>query len=248
MKRFIVTLLAASAALLADAAPPPPPDFTGVWGLYPDPNAGPNKQFVEEPPPAGGEPQLKEPYASAYKALLKRKKAAEESGTQLQDASARCLPQGMPMIMGAVYNIEFLQTPKEVVVLAEHLTQTRRIFLNEKMPPLDEITPSYSGYSVGHWKGDTLVVETWAVREDVAIEESIPHSRNMKITERLRLTGPGLLENRITIEDPDAFAKPYVFTLAYKRDPDYKILENICDNNRYQVDEKGNIRLDMNPH
>jgi len=154
----------------------------------------------------------------------------------------------MPTIMGATYAIEILQSPKDVVVLAEFLTQTRRIFLDEKMAPLEEITPSYNGYSVGHWEGSTLVVETRGVLEDVQFAPfGIPHSRQMKITERLRLSGPNLLVNHVVVEDPEVLVKPYVFDFGYRKNPKYKIVEYICDNNRSEAAEDGSVRLKVTP-
>jgi len=219
-----------------------PPDFNGVWTRYPDPYAaGP---IPEDPPPPGGDPRLREPYATAYKDYKIRKKAADDAGKPLLDASTQCLPEGMPTIMGAVYNIQLLHTTKELVVLAEFLTQTRRVFLNERMPPLSEITPSFNGYSVGHWEGDTLVIQTLGVREDTRFY-NFPHSRNMVITERLRLTAPDLLENRVKIDDPAMLAQPYEFVYGYKKDPTYKILEYICDDNRNVVGEDGSVSLKL---
>jgi hypothetical protein len=231
---WVVTLCPVSIALAAA------PDFNGVWARYPDPyEAGP---IPEDPPPPGGDPHLREPYAAAYKNYKIRKKAADDAGTPLVDASTQCLPEGMPTIMGAVYNIQMLHTPRELVVLAEFLTQTRRVFLNEKMPPLGEIKPSYNGYSVGHWEGDTLVIQTLGVREDTKFY-NFPHSRNMVITERLRLTAPDLLENRVKIDDPTVLAQPYEFTYGYKKDPTYKMMEYICDDNRSVVSEDGTYGL-----
>jgi hypothetical protein len=152
----------------------------------------------------------------------------------------------MPTIMAAVEAIEILQTSRQIVVLAEFLTQTRRIYLNEKMPALEDISPGYNGYSVARWQGDTLVVQTIGVREDVQFMQ-FPHSAQMKVTERLRLTGPDLLENQITIEDPAVLAKPYHFTFGYKRNPDYRIMEYICDNNRNRFDAEGGVSLEVTP-
>jgi len=216
------------------------PDFNGVWARYPDPYAaGP---IPEDPPPPAGDPHLREPYATGYKNYKIRKKAADDAGRPLVDASSQCLPEGMPTIMGAVYNIQLLQTPKELIVLAEFLTQTRRVFINEKMPPLGAITPSYNGYSVGHWEGDTLVVQTIGVREDTKFY-AFPHSLNMVITERMRLTAPDLIENRVKIEDPAVLAQPYEFIYGYKKDPTYRIMEYICDDNRSVVGEDGTYGL-----
>jgi hypothetical protein len=114
------------------------------------------------------------------------------------------------------------------------------------MPALDDISPGYNGHSVGHWQGDTLVVQTIGVREDIRFVE-IPHSAQMKVTERLRLTAPDRLENRITIEDPGILAKPYTFTFGYRRNPEYRIMEYICDNNRNRLDAEGGVSLEVSP-
>jgi hypothetical protein len=236
----------AAALLLAAhaAASCATPDFSGTWERYPSPYS--DDRFPEDPPPPAGGPKLKEPYASAYRKLNQRKAEADRKGTPLADPATRCLPEGMPTIMAAVEAIEIVQTPKQIVVLAEFLTQTRRIYLNEKMPALEDVSPGYSGYSVGHWQGETLVVQTIGVREDVKFMQ-IPRSAQMKVTERLRLTAPGLLENQITIEDPVVLAQPYKFTFGYKRNPEYRIMEYICDNNRNRFDAEGNVSLEVSP-
>lgn len=234
-----VLLCSVSVALAA------PPNFDGVWERFPDPYApGP---FPDNPPPPGGAPHLREPYASAYAAILKHDAKLKAEGKQVLDASTECLPEGMPTIMGAVYDIQILQTPKELFVLAEFLSQTRRVYLNEKMPPADKIKPSYNGYAVGHWEGDTLVIKTRGVREDTTFFD-FPHSRNMVITERLRLTGPDRLEDRVRIDDPTVLLRPYEFTYGYKRDAKYKIQEYICDGNRYSRGSNGTINLDVAPN
>jgi hypothetical protein len=110
------------------------------------------------------------------------------------------------------------------------------------MPPADEISPSYNGFSVGNWEGDTLVVHTAGVRVDVKFM-NFPHSKNMRITERIRLVAPDKLEDRVVIEDPQVLARPYAFTFGYRRDPAYRIIEYICDNNRWQTDENGKATL-----
>lgn len=235
----VILLLAVSAA--SGAAP----DFSGVWERYPDPYG--DSRFPDDPPPPAGGPHLKEPYASAYKKARQRKAEADKEGKPLADPATRCLPEGMPTIMAAVEPIEILQTPRQLVVLAEFLTQTRRVYLNEKMPEPEDISPGYNGYSVGEWQGQTLVVHTRGVREDIRFM-GIPHSAQMKITERLRLTAPDLLENQITIDDPGVLVKPYAFTFGYKRNPQYRILEYICDNNRERPDSQGGVSLDVNPH
>ena len=146
------TLASVAAALLllaARVASGATPDFSGTWERYPDPYAAfAQTPFADEPPPPAGGPKLKEPYASAYRKLTQRRADAKKNGKLLADASSRCLPEGMPTIMAGVYPLELLQTSRQIVVLAEFLTQTRRIYLNEKMPALEDISPGYNGYSV----------------------------------------------------------------------------------------------------
>ena len=202
------------------------PAITGIWELYPDPFGGSENTVIELTAPEGG-PRLKEPYATQWKQRVARREAALKAGTPLADRSTLCLPEGMPLIMGAIFPIQILQNPGQVTVLAEFLTQTRRIHLDKAMPPLDDIPPYYYGYSVGRWEGDTLVVTTAGIREDTEFYD-IPHSREMKITERIRLTEPGYMENRITIEDPVMLAEPYRFTYGYKRNDTYEINEYFC--------------------
>lgn len=247
MKLFAKTILLAALALASASCTKEQqaigPDIMGVWELYPDPFAGEENTFLELPVPGDG-PKLKEPYASQWKAVRDRRDAMLRAGTPLADPSTLCIPEGMPMIMGAIFPIEILQTPGQVTVLAEFLTQTRRIHLGKPMPALDEITPGYYGTSVGRWEGDTLVVTTKGVKEDVRFFE-IPHSLEMTITERIRLTAPGRLENQITIEDPKMLIEPYRFTYGYRRNDDYEMMEYFCDRNDplFEVTDDGTVEM-----
>jgi len=233
-----------SLCLATGVATAMPPNISGVWNRYPDPYPD---VFSPDPPPPGGEPPLKEPYQSAYLALQKRQAEADESGKPLATPSTRCFPEGMPTIMGAHYALQILQTPGQVTVLAEFMTQTRRIYLNEALPPLADLTPTYNGYSVARWRGNTLEVHTIGVREDVLYLD-MPHSAKMKVTERIHLTAPDLLQDDITIEDPEMLTHPYKFTFGYKKEPrDYKVAEYVCDNNHSKIEADGTFRMEVEP-
>lgn len=232
----VLSLCAGSAVAAKDAKNAAPaaapqavaePNISGVWELYPDPFAGEENTFLELPVPGGG-PKLKEPYATEWKNLRAAREQKLKEGTPLVDPSTQCLPEGMPMIMGAIFPLEILQTPGRVTVLAEFLTQTRRIYLNRELPPLGDINPNFYGLSSGRWEGDTLVVTTKGVKEDTRFFE-IPHSAEMVITERIRLTGPDLMENVITIEDPKTLLEPYTFTYGYRRNHEYEMMEYFCE-------------------
>ena len=116
----------AGSAVRGSAKPVTEPDITGVWELYPDPYGGEENTVIELTAPEGG-PKLKEPYATKWKERVARREAALKAGTPLADRSTLCLPEGVPLIMGAIFPIQILQNPGQVTVLAEFLTQTRRI-------------------------------------------------------------------------------------------------------------------------
>lgn len=219
------------------------PNIMGVWERYPDPYTDDANVFMDLPAPEGG-PKLREPYASQWKAQREKRLMALKAGKPLVDASTLCLPEGMPTIMGAIYAIQILQTAGQITVLAEFLTQTRRIYLDAPMPEIDDLPPSYFGFSSGHWDGDTLVIKTRGVRKDVQFFE-IPHSDEMTITERIRLTGPRLLENQVTIEDPQYLEKPYSFTFGYRRNDNYRIQEFICDHPRDVINPDGTVSMKL---
>jgi hypothetical protein len=233
----LALLLAATAAsaLAAD------PNITGQWARYPRPasQTPPDPRFA---PPRAGEPELKEPFATQYRDLRQRQRESDAKGEPLANAGTECIPGGVPSMMGAIYPIEILQTGRQITVIAEAGSEVRRIYLNEKSPPLDDIPPGYYGASYGAWKGNELTVETLGVREDVKYRD-IPHSAKMKVVERFKLVAPDILHDTVTFEDPDTLAKPYTVTFAYQRMPNYKLLEYVCENNRSYVDDKGVTRM-----
>ncbi|WLG98084.1 hypothetical protein [Pseudomonas sp. FP198] len=212
--------------------------ISGTWERTPDDWFGENP---DDPVHPGGPMDLKQPYASAYAALKKQQAAANEAGTPIATTSSRCLPEGMPTLMAALFPIQIIHDDKQVIVLGEYLQQVRRIPLNEAMPAKEKLTPAYQGHSRGHWEGDTLVVETQRVRTDVTFYD-VPHSEEMKITERIRLRGPDQLENQVVIEDPQVLKTPYHFTFDYKRS-NYAIQEYVCENNQIVIDSEGKASL-----
>ena len=98
---------------------------------------------------------------------------------------------------------------------------------------------------MGHWEGETLVVETIGIKENVRFQ-NMPHSPQMRIKERLHLVSPTVLWNEITIEDSVVLEKPHTYTVAYRRMPNYTLLEYVCEDNREYADDKGlqKIRVD----
>jgi hypothetical protein len=147
------------------------------------------------------------------------------------------------MMSVAVYPVEIIQTAKQMTVISEAFSEVRRIYLDRPQAPLEDVAPGYYGRSVGKWDGDTLVVDTIGIKTSVSGYRGMPHSDKMRITERFKLMAPDVMHDQITIDDPVVLEKPMVYTLAYKRMPNYEMVEFVCDNNREYVDEKGVVRL-----
>ncbi len=147
------------------------------------------------------------------------------------------------MMAVAVYPVEFIQTAKQVTIISEAFSEVRRVYLDRPQEPIDDVAPGYYGRSVGHWDGDTLVVDTVGIKPTVAGYRGMPHSPQMRVTERIKLITPDVLHDQITIDDPVVLEKPMVYTLAYRRLPDYEMVEFVCDNNREYVDEHGVVRM-----
>jgi hypothetical protein len=77
------------------------------------------------------------------------------------------------------------------------------------------------------------------VKESVVGHNEMPHSDQMRITERFHLVAPDVLHDQVTVDDPVVLEKPWTFTFAYRRLPSYEMLEYVCENNHEYVDDKG---------
>jgi hypothetical protein len=213
-----------------------PTDLAGVWS--PSRATGPNA------PPAAGPLLLKPGYKEPYDARRALEREASARGEQLAAPGSLCTPYGMPTMMQvAVYPMELIQTPQQVTIVAEAFSEVRRIYIGKPQISLDDVSPGFYGRSVGHWDGDTLVVNTIGINPSVKGYQGMPHSDQMKITERIRRPAPKTLHDQITIEDPMVLEKPVTYTLVYALVPDYEMVEFVCENNREYVDEKGVVRM-----
>jgi hypothetical protein len=213
--------------------------LNGSWEAYPLRGEGfgsgvQPKVPVKTPPPIP-EPPLKQPHLDAWRAAQKQAAALTQQGLPPVSTGMACIPEGMPGMMGATFPMEILESPGRVTIIQEAYNQTRRVYLDAKPIPAEEAEPTFSGHSTGTWEGDTLVVRTVGIKESVRFRNT-PHSAQMRITERLRLINDEILENQVTIEDPEYLAKPWTWTWMYKRWPDYRIEEYVCEDNRYFED------------
>jgi hypothetical protein len=186
-------------------------------------------------------PEMKSPYKEQLEGLLTRAKNGEE----LPDKPAACFPPGMPKMMVMIYGMEVLQTPKIIALTSEYQAASRRIWMDLKdHPAADELEETYTGHSIGHWDGDTLVVDTVGIRPDVSYFRHVEmsHSRKTRIAERFHQTAPDTLVDDMTLIDPDVFVKPWIKSFTYHYRPDLRIEEYVCLDNNRAIDEQGRAK------
>ena len=182
------------------------PDLTGVW--YAQRTVDPGK-----PEPL--------PWADT----LQRERAANNS----KDApGARCLPRGLTNA-GALFPYKLVQTPALLVMLFEDDTPShRQVFLDGRGHP-KEPNPNWMGHSIGHWEGDTLVVDTVGFNDESWLDNiGHPHTEMLHITERLHRVDLGHLEIEFTIEDPLTYSKPWIIKRVADLDTKDEIGEYVC--------------------
>jgi hypothetical protein len=143
-----------------------------------------------------------------------------------------CLPMGPLSNLSPSPDAGFkiLQTPELVVFLSTTL-EFRQVFLDGRSLETDP-NPSWMGYSVGHWEGDTLVVESSGFNDRSWLDmEGHPHTEHLRMTERFRRTDFGHLEFTATFEDPGIYARPIQVTATAQAVVDTSLMEYVCNEN-----------------
>ena len=207
------------------------PDFSGVWQLEP----GPTPPIVGDYPPApefldlgarlkGGLPY--QPWA----AELVRKRSADFGK---DDPVSWCRPGGAVRLLTFPPPRKIIQLPGLMVILSERDVTYRQIFTDGRPLPQDP-DPSWNGYSSGKWQGDTLVVETIGFRDGTWLDrKGSPLTEEAKMTERFRRINYGRLEIELTIDDSQAYTRPWTVSLNQVIALDTELLDYYClDNER----------------
>ena len=145
---------------------------------------------------------------------------------------AHCLPLGLMQLHEHPQPRKIIQTPGVIVILYEAQAGVRQIFTDGRALPKNDPQPWWYGYSIGHWDGDTLVVETTGFRDDVWLDiDGSPLTNSGKMTERMRRLNYGTLQTDVTIEDPKAYTKPFTVRVMHRLMPDTDLIEFICGEN-----------------
>jgi hypothetical protein len=157
---------------------------------------------------------------------------AEMKRPDRMSPNAFCLPQG-PRLGGA-NPFKLIQAPKTIVVLNEDIFTYRQIHVDGRARPKD-IDPTWMGYSIGHWEGETLVVETANMNDKSWLPFGRPHKETLRVTERIRRPDEGHLEFEFIVDDPATFTKPWTVKYASTLLAGDEVGEYICTENEQDI-------------
>jgi hypothetical protein len=221
--------LAATAPRAANGTP----DLSGIWQLDPGTNCSQGGGCQVDYPPAdefrnlGSKLKGGLPYQPWAAALVKER--SDQLGKD--DPVGYCKPGGAVRILTYPPYRKIVQLPDLVIILSERDVTYRQIFTDGRPLPEDP-APTFNGYSVGRWDGDTLVVHTNGLREGTWLDRNgSPISDVAKMTERFRRVNYGRLDIDLTIDDAKAYTKPWTVTLAQRIVVDTELMDYHCNDN-----------------
>ena len=230
---LLIASVATAAALAADISTSVPrladghPDMNGVW----------QRPYVADMSRNGKDQQGRSPLPFTAFGADKWK----SYDVSKFDYTGHCLPQGLTRSMNSPFPIQIVQTAKTFAVLYEawnvfHIVPTD----GSKLPA--NLDPLWMGTSVGHWEGDTLVVDTAGFNEKTNLDTvGHPHSDQMMVTERYTMTDPKHLSYEVIINDPKIYSEPWKNTRVFTLRPDWSLMEYSCEENNKDFTE-GHIK------
>jgi hypothetical protein len=211
---------------LAAPAPRTPdgkPNFSGVWQAAPNPYRFDLIQDLQD----------EAIFRPAAETVFQRRVV----DFRRDDPVTNCLPGGPSDMLSATYRI--IQSPAVVALLYENGTgRYRQIYMDGRTLPTDP-NPTWLGYSVGRWEGDTLVVESAGFNDRTWLDRAgHPHSEKLRVTERLRRVDFGHVQYQITFDDPETLTKPLTLSLPVNYQADTDMLENVCNENNRAISSR----------
>jgi hypothetical protein len=265
LARGAASILFAGAFAAAAAAPSPsPPDFSSnqaSWqggngvNFTPVPGAvGPVMNDPAHPHYSNGEARrlgiqptyriadLSNPNIKQWaKDVMKKDNDEVLAGKIAYTPGSSCKPAGVPTFMLDGGPFYFVQTPKEVLIIASEDSQVRHVYMD--VPHSKTIKPSWYGESVGHYEGDTLVIDTIGLNTFVDHFRT-PHSEKLHVVERWRMINAGkTMEVEVSVDDPDTFYKPWKGTVRWDR-VQQPMTEYICVEGNLQLFDYGVPKAD----
>jgi hypothetical protein len=196
------------------------PDLTGVWRFNADPYT--NNVTVDLKPD-----EIDPSVVSLYK-------QRQEDLAKDDPSTFRCLPSGPRQLYAPSSWVRIVETPSMIVMLYEDLIY-RQIFMDGRALPRDP-NPSFMGYSVGRWDGDTLVVESIGFNDTTWLDfGGHPHSEALKTTERIRRSSLGRLDIEVRFEDSTFYRRPWTVPAYAELVADSEMIEYVCNENQKDV-------------
>jgi hypothetical protein len=193
------------------------PDLSGIWLV-------PNGRYITNLAADG----IEVPFRPEAAELYRHRQETHSIGRPTE----RCLPHAVPDAALVPYPFKILQTPRQLVVLFEPFIDYRQIFTDGRGLPQDPL-PTWMGYSVGRWEGDTLVVDSRGFNDQTWLDDGgHPHSDALHVIERFRRLDFGRMELQITIDDPKMYTKAWTATVPYNLVPDTELIEYVCENEK----------------
>jgi hypothetical protein len=220
MTRISALTAVAIAFAAATAAHAAAPNFTGKWQTPSFIGALKTTQ--------GARPPLRPEAAAIYA----KRVADRAAGRKVNDPVDACLPHGVPRLMFAPYPMLIVQDARQVSIIQQANHTVRLIYIGGVHP--EDGDPKWLGHSIAHWGGQsanrTLVVETVQMNDQTWLDKAgLPHSDQMKVTERLKLLASGkTLQDRITIDDPKTYTAPWSTVVSYNKEPGMTLAEQVC--------------------
>jgi hypothetical protein len=235
------------------------PDLTGVWqggstqrGSWDEANGGTGVGGTGRNPaapvvlssndrPAGRE-------GAPYQDWAAKKVLESFNRRGIDDPTAQCLPGGLPRsVTLGLFPQQIVQTPKQIIILYEYMNVFRVIPMNAKHP--DDLIPAYMGNSVGHWEGDTLVVDVTGFNDKTWLAGTGTfHSEALHITERYTRVDKDRINYRVTMEDPKVLTRPWTLESSLMLREGTRLEEYICAENnldpaRYEQLLKDGVKI-----
>lgn len=153
----------------------------------------------------------------------------------LGDPHVHCLPSSPPRGFTLPHMQKIVQTPELLLVLNEYNASYRQIFMDGRALPVEPL-PAWNGYSTAHWEKDTLVIESIGFRDDLWLDmRGNPLTGAARVTERIRRPSYGSLEIEFTVDDKQAYTKPWTVKLTQFRVLDTEMMDEMCLENEKSV-------------
>jgi hypothetical protein len=213
------------------------PDLSGVWQGEGAPISelmkilqGGANGLGEDPPPLSFFNVLAayKPEESPLRPELRAEFEKRAAVALVTPPPALCAPTPVPLVDSLPSPFKIVQTPKLTLMLFESDTVFRQIFTDGRKHPADP-QPSWLGYSVGHWQGDSLAVETVGLIPFGPLDLlGHPHSEALRVTEQFHRRDFGHMDVQVTIDDPKIYTKPFTYKIGMYLLPDTDLLENFC--------------------